>query len=124
MDIIILLVAIGLAYVGMLAIYYRLNTKEKQKKISSLMLNGIRSMRRGNLDKALIYFDNAYGYSIETNNKEEMADALYNIGIIYKEKGKTNDATKYLNSAHDIYEELMDNEGSKKAIVAVRSIQE
>jgi hypothetical protein len=55
MDIIILLGAMCLAYGGMLVLYYRLRTTEKRKELSYLMLNGIKSMRRGNLDKALIY---------------------------------------------------------------------
>ncbi len=121
MDIIILLGAVGLAYGGMLLLYYRLRKNERQRTMSNLFLSGIKSMRRGNLDKALIYFDRAYEYSIETNDREEMADALYNMGIIYKEKGEMNNAREYLSSAQDIYDELMDKEGSEKAILATRS---
>ena len=123
MDIITLLGAMCLAYGGMLILYYRLRTTEKRKELSQLMLNGIKSMRRGNLDKALLYFDKAYEYSTETGNREEMADSLYNIGIIYKEKGEMNNAMQYLNSAQSIYDELQDNEGSKKVILATRSIR-
>ena len=123
MDIITLLGAMCLAYGGMLILYYRLRTTEKRKELSQLMLNGIKSMSRGNLNKALIYFDKAYEYSIETDNREEMADALYNIGIIYKEKGEINSAMEYLNNAQNIYDELQDNDGSKKAILATRSIR-
>jgi tetratricopeptide (TPR) repeat protein len=123
MDIITLIVAIALAYGGMLLLYYRLRTNEKKKEMSNLMLNGIKSMRRGNLDKALIYFNRAYKYSIETNDKDEMADSLYSMGIIYKEKGEMDNAIEYLNSAHGVYEELKDTEGSKKTILATRSIR-
>lgn len=123
MDIITLLGAMCLAYGGMLILYYRLRTTEKRKELSYLMLNGIKSMRRGNLDKALIYLDKAYGYAIETGNREEMADALYNIGIIYKEKGEMDSAMEYLNSAQSVYDELQDKEGSKKVTVATRSIR-
>jgi len=123
MDIITLLVAVCLAYGGMLILYYRLRTNEKKKELSHLMLNGIKSMRRGNLDKALIYLDRAYEYSIETGNREEMADALYNIGIIYKEKGEMDNARDYLDSAQGIYEELQDIDGSKKTVLATRSIR-
>ncbi len=123
MDIITLLGAIGLAYGGMLLLYYRLRKNERRKKMSNLFLNGIKSMRRGNLDKALIYFDRAYEYSIETDDREEMADALYNIGIIYKEKGEIDNAMEYLNSAQDIYDELLDSDGIEKTVLATRSIR-
>lgn len=123
MDIITLLGAMCLAYGGMLILYYRLRTTEKRKELSYLMLNGIKSMRRGNLDKALIYLDKAYGYAIETGNREEMADALYNIGIIYKEKGEMDSAREYLNSAQSVYDEIQDKDGSKKVTVATRSIR-
>lgn len=123
MDIITLLGAICLAYGGMLLLYYRMRTTEKRKELSQLMLTGIKSMRRGNLDKALIYFDKAYEYAIETGNREEMADALYNMGIIYKEKGEMNNAIKYLNSAQSIYDELQDDEGSEKVTIATHSIR-
>ncbi len=123
MDIIILLGAIGLAYGGMLLLYYRLRKNERKKTMSNLFLNGIKSMRRGNLDKALIYFNKAYEYSIEANDREEMADALYNMGIIYKKKGELNNAREYLNGAQTIYDELRDNDGIEKTMLATRSIR-
>ncbi len=123
MDIITLLGAMVLAYGGMLLLYYRLRKGERRKEMSNLFLNGIKSMRRGNLDKALIYFNRAYEYSIETNDREEMADALYNIGIIYKEKGEMNNAMEYLSCAQDIYDELQDNDGSEKTTLATSSIR-
>jgi tetratricopeptide (TPR) repeat protein len=123
MDVITLLGAMCLAYGGILVLYYRLRTTEKRKELSQLMLTGIKSMRRGNLDKALVYFDKAYEYAIETGNMEEMADALYNMGIIYKEKGEMDSAIEYLNSAQSAYDELQDNDGSKKVTVATRSIR-
>ena len=122
MDVVTLLGAMCLAYGGMLILYYRLRTTEKRKELSQLMLNGIKSMRRGNLDKALIYFDKAYEYTIETDNREEMADALYNMGIIYKEKGEIDSAIEYLNGAQTVYDELQDEDGSKKVATATSSI--
>ena len=122
MDIITLLGAMCLAYGGMLLLYYRLRTTEKRNKLSQLMLTGIKSMHRGNLNKALLYFDKAYEYSIKTDNREEMADALYNIGIIYKEKGEMDNAIEYLDSAQNIYDELQDTDGSKKVTLATRSM--
>jgi Tetratricopeptide repeat. len=122
MDIITLLGAMCLAYGGMLLLYYRLRTTEKRNKLSQLMLTGIKSMHRGNLNKALLYFDKAYEYSIKTDNREEMADALYNMGIIYKEKGEMDNAMEYLDSAQSIYDELQDIDGSKKVTLATRSM--
>lgn len=122
MDIITLLGAMCFAYGGMLLLYYRLRTTEKRNKLSQLMLTGIKSMHRGNLNKALLYFDKAYEYSIKTDNMEEMADALYNMGIIYKEKGEMDNAMEYLDSAQSIYDELQDIDGSKKVTLATRSM--
>ncbi|MBI5679578.1 MAG: tetratricopeptide repeat protein [Methanobacterium sp.] len=123
MDIIILLGAILLAYGGMLILYYYLRSKERKKATSDSMLKGLTSMRRGNLDKALFYFDKAYEYSIENNSREEMAEALYSIGIVYKEKGENDNAMEYFNSSIDVYRELQDNEGLKKVMLASRSIR-
>ncbi len=123
MDIITLLGAMFLAYGGMLFLYYRLRRTEKRKELSHLMLSGIKSMRRGNLNKALLYFDKAYEYSIEMDNMGEMADALYNMGMIYKEKGEMDSAIEYLGSAQSIYDELQDKDGSEKVTVATRSIR-
>lgn len=125
METIILLLGIMiLAYGGMLLLYYRSRMLEREKKVSDFMLKGIMNFRRGNLDKALIFFNRAYEYSIENDDRNEMAEAMYNIGIIYKEKGENESAVEYLNGARDIYKELQDNEGSENAILAVHSIKD
>ena len=127
MDIITLLGAMALAYGGMLAIYYRFLSTEKEEKTSHLMLKGIRSMRSGNMDRALIYFETVYKYSKETNNLNGAAEALYNIGLIYKEKRDTDKAVEYLKSADKLYLKLKDIEGNEKvkaAIVSIRSLKD
>ncbi|MDI6724407.1 MAG: tetratricopeptide repeat protein [Methanobacterium sp.] len=124
MDLITVLGAMALAYGAMLVIYYRSRSTEKHQKTSDLMLKGIRSMRHGNLDKALIYFNKAYEYCMETDNIEETAEALYNIGLIYKEKDDIENAIKYLKSADEIYYQLRDRDGKQKvksAIISIRS---
>ena len=122
MDTITILGAILLAYGGMLLIYYRSNLKEKGKKTSSLMFNGVMSMRRGNFDKALLYFNSVYENSIENENYEEMAEAMYHIGLVYKEKGKNKKAMRYFNGANELYDQLENNEGTEKIKSAIESI--
>lgn len=122
MDAIILLGAIGLAYGGMLLIYYRSNLKEKEKRTSTLMFNGVMNLRRGNLDKALVYFNRFYENSIEKDDYEEMAEAMYHIGLVYKEKGKNKKAMRYFNGANELYGQLEDKEGFEKTTNTIRSI--
>lgn len=119
MDTITILGAIVLAYAGMLLIYYRSNLKEKEKKASSLMFNGVMNLRRGNFDKALFYFNKVYENSIENDDYEEMAEAMYHIGLVYKEKGKNKKAIRYFNSANELYGQLDDNEGTEKTTNAI-----
>ncbi len=126
MDVITVLGAMILAYGGVLAVYYRLLSTEKKKKTSDLMLKGIRSMRSGNLDRALIYFETAYTYCMETDKTDGAAEALYYSGLIYREKGDIDGAVQYLKSADKLYFQLKDIEGNKKvkdAIISIRSLK-
>lgn len=122
MDTITILGAIVLAYAGMLLIYYRSSLKEKEKKTSSLMFNGVMNLRRGNFDKALFYFNEVYENSIENDDYEEMAEVMYHIGLVYKEKGKNKKAIRYFNSANELYDQLENNEGAEKVTNAIESI--
>jgi len=103
MDSIILLGAIFFAYGGIILLYYRLRGKERKNRISEYMLKGTRSTHRGNPEKALFYFNRAYEYSINTKNIIYAAEALYNIGYIYKEKGDLSTAMKYWKESDDLY---------------------
>ena len=103
MDLIILLSAIFLAYGGIILLYYRLRAKERKNRISEYMLKGTRSTHRGNPEKALFYFNRAYEYSINTKNIIYAAEALYNMGYIYKEKGDLSTAMKYWKESDDLY---------------------
>lgn len=123
MDIFVILGAIALAYAGMLVIYYNLHKKEKKKRLSDLMFLGTTSMRRGNLEKALIYFHKAYEYSIEVDDKEHMGDSLYNIGLILKKQGRMNEALEFMEEALNIYKEIEDEEKSKKIMKVTQSLR-
>ncbi len=123
MDVITILGAVILAYGGMLVVYYRSRSTERKEKTSDLMLNGIKSMRRGNLDKALIYFNGAYEYCMKNDNMENNVEILYYIGLIYKEKGDIENAIQYLKAANEIYFQLNDTEGAKKVKAAIISIR-
>ncbi|HML04919.1 MAG TPA: hypothetical protein VK426_03995 [Methanobacterium sp.] len=109
MDLIILLSAIFLAYGGIILLYYRLRAKERKNRISEYMLKGTRSTHRGNPEKALFYFNRAYEYSINTKNIIYAAEALYNMGYIYKEKGDISTAMKYWKESDDLYMEINEN---------------
>jgi len=123
MDIFVILGAIALAYAGMLVIYYNLQKKEKKKRLSNLMFHGTTSMRRGNLEKALIYFHKVYEYSIEFDDKEHMGDSLYNIGLILKKQGRMNEALEFMEEALNIYKEIEDEEKSKKIMRVTQSLR-
>jgi tetratricopeptide (TPR) repeat protein len=124
MDVLIIFVAMFLAYAGIILLYYRIRANERKTKISNFMLKGTMSMRRGNLERALVYFTGAYEYSIDRDNKFDAAEALYNIGYIYKEEGELSVAKDYWEHADDLYNEINDNKGSNKIKAALKSITE
>ncbi len=102
MDIIILLGAMLLAYGGIILLYYRIRSNERKNRISNFLLKGTLSMRRGNMERALFYFNKAYEYSMNDGNKANAAEALYNIGQVYKETGDMETALKYWNESNTI----------------------
>ena len=108
MDILILLGAIFLAFGGIILLYYRLRAKERKNRISEYMLKGTRSTHRGNPEKALFYFNRAYEYSINNENIAYAAEALNNIGYIYKENGDISTAMKYWKESDDLYMKIDD----------------
>lgn len=124
MDTLIIFGAMFLAYAGIIILYYRIRANERKTKISNFMLKGTMSMRRGNLERALIYFSSAYEYSIDKDNKADAAEALYNIGHVYKSNGELNMAMEYWKHADDIYGEINDSKGSNKIKAALKSITE
>ena len=122
MDTLILLGAIFLAYGGIILLYYRMRAKERRNRISNFMLKGTMSMRRGNLERALFYFNRAYEYSMDKENIADAAEALYNMGHVYKEDGDINTAMKYWKESDSLYMEINDIKGNKKIKVALKSI--
>ncbi len=123
MDIVVLVGIMGFVYGAMIFAYYYIRVSEKQERISTIMMDGITSMHRGNLDKALICFDKAYRYSFDVDDKEQMATALYNIGIIYKKQGEIDKALRYLEEASRTYTKIQDREGRTRAMLAIDSIR-
>ncbi|GEM_PF-1097230 len=123
MDTSILLGATLLAYGGIILVYYRLRGKEQKNKISNFMLKGIMSMRRGNLEKSLIYFSSAYECSIDTGDIADAAEALYYAGKIYKEQGEINTALECWENADSLYLEINDIDGNEKIKSALTSIR-
>jgi tetratricopeptide (TPR) repeat protein len=111
MDTLMIFGAMFLAYGGLFLLYYRMRAKERNNRISNLMFNGTMSMRRGNLERALFYFNRAYEYSIDKENLNSAAEALYNMGNVYKENGDISNAMKYWNESDSLYMEI-DNKGN------------
>ncbi|MGZ7048748.1 MAG: hypothetical protein ACXVHS_00015 [Methanobacterium sp.] len=124
MDIFIILGAILLAYGGIILIYLKMRAKERRVKVSNLLHKATLSMRRGNKERALIYFNSAYEYSINGDNKADAAEALYNMGYIYNEEGKIDVAIEYWNHANDLFDEINDKQGNKKIKEALKSIND
>jgi len=55
------------------------------------------------LDKAESYFKQALGLSTQINSRTELADANYNLGLLYKKKGRKNLTRQYWRQAQEIY---------------------
>lgn len=124
MDVLTLLGVMLLAYGSLILLYYRMRSNERKTKISNFMLKGTMNMRRGNLEKALVYFSSAYEYSLDKNIKDDTADALYYIGYIHKEKGEIETAREYWEYANNLYREINDDNGNEKIEIALKSIME
>ncbi|MBM4240748.1 MAG: tetratricopeptide repeat protein [Euryarchaeota archaeon] len=123
MDVIIILGIMGLIYVLMLVMYHYQRISKKKKTTSNLMLTGIRSTRQGNYEKALIYFYKAYENSVKDDDKERMADALYNMGLVYKHQDKTDKAKLFFEKALKLYEETQNEDGKRETIQATESLR-
>lgn len=123
MDLILIAGAMFLAYAGLLMIYYNIRSKERQKRTSKLMLNGVLSLRRGVHEKAMAYFKIAYDYSEEINDYQTMAESIYYIGLVYEDLNDVENAVYMLNEAAKIYGEIDDLEGMEKSTKALASLK-
>lgn len=120
---IIIIFAMLLAFCGMLMVYYNIKSKDRKKKISKLMFDGVTSLRCGGYDKAAIYFKVAYEYSEEMKDYQNMAEALYNIGLVCKEQNDADNAVYFFQESSKIYEEIEDYSGRDRAHKAADSIK-
>ncbi|EKQ51356.1 MAG: tetratricopeptide repeat protein [Methanobacterium sp. Maddingley MBC34] len=123
MDIILIIGAMFLAYAGILMVYYNIRSKERQKRASKLMLNGVMSLRRGVHEKAIAYFKIAYDYSEGINDYHTMAESLYHIGLVYEDLNDLENAVYMFNEAAKIYGEIDDYEGMEKSTKASDSLK-
>jgi hypothetical protein len=124
MDMIFLVVgAMFLAYAGMIMLYYNIRSKEKKKRISKFMLDGVMSLRRGSNDKATTYFKIAYEYSEEINDYQNMAEAIYYMGLICKENEDIENAVYFFQEASNMYMKIEDYDGRYKALKAADSLE-
>ena len=123
MDELVLPGVMFLAYGGVILVYYRIRANERKTKVSNFMLKGTVSMRRGNLERALFYFNRAYEYSLDDENIADAADALYSMGNIYKESGDINTAIKCWENSDHLYTKINDVNGNKKIKNALKSFK-
>lgn len=70
---------------------------------------------KGDLDKALEYFQKALKIDQEIGYQQGQASDLGNIGIVYYKRGKRDEALKYLNESLTIFKRI----GSKRQIEIV-----
>lgn len=123
MDMILIIGAMFLAYTGILMVYFNIRSKERQKRTSKLMLNGVLSLRRGVHEKAIAYFKIAYDYSKEINDYPTMAESLYHIGLVYEDLNDVENAVYMFTEAAKIYNEIDDYDGMEKSTKAVDSLK-
>lgn len=115
MEMIYLIVgAMFLAYAGMLILYYNIHSKERKNKPSKLISKGVMSLRRGVYEKAYAYFKIAYEYSEKINDYHNMAEALYHIGLVYKEQDDVENARYFFEEAFKIFNEYNEEKGIDK----------
>jgi len=115
MEMIYLIVgAMFLAYAGMLMLYYNVHSKERKNKPSKLITKGVMSLRRGVYEKAYAYFKIAYEYSEKINDYHNMAEALYHIGLVYKEQDDVENARYFFEEAFKIFNEYNEERGIDK----------
>lgn len=121
MEMMLVIFAIFAAFFGMIMVYFNIRKKERRKRKSDLMLNGVLSMRRGKLDKAFVYLKAAYEYSDKINDTQGMADALYHLGFVFEKQNNLSEASELFEEAYLLYEESNDIEGIAKAKDAINS---
>ncbi|AUB57619.1 MULTISPECIES: tetratricopeptide repeat protein [Methanobacterium] len=103
-----------LAYAGMLMLYYNIYSKEKKNRPPKLISKGVISLRRGVYEKAYAYFKIAYEYSEKNNDYHNMAEALYHIGLVYREQDDVESAQYFFKESFKIFHENEEEEGVVK----------
>jgi tetratricopeptide (TPR) repeat protein len=83
------------------------------KKYYSAALNNMGYLAdiKGDIPKALEYYEKSLDIKEEINDKSGMAEALNNIGFIYDNQGDISKALKYYGKSLSIQEEIRDKEG-------------
>jgi tetratricopeptide (TPR) repeat protein len=61
-----------------------------------------------NLDEAERFFKQSVLISKEINAKPELAAVYYNLGLLYKKRGKKDKAREYFKQAQEIYALMVD----------------
>lgn len=79
---------------GMIAIDEAQLLKNKLLEAQILKSLGVSAYYFGDLDKALVYYENSLELSIQIKNYDGMARCYNNIGLVYEEKGEFADASE------------------------------
>ena len=80
----------------------------KKKKLDVIMAMGDNCYLRGEWDEALDYYNRAIELSEEVGDERVKAEALRNIGMIYKNRNEWDNAVSYLTRGMEISEKITD----------------
>ena len=115
--------AMFLAYAGVIMLYYNIRSKETNKRIDKFMFDGVMSFRRGQYEQSTTYFKIAYEYAEIAKDYQNMAEAIYYLGLICQANEDIENAAYFLQEATNMYVEIEDYNGSNKALDAVASLK-
>ncbi|MHA2203448.1 MAG: tetratricopeptide repeat protein [Candidatus Hodarchaeales archaeon] len=88
-----------------------------QRAASLIGHKGVIYVKKGDLDRALTYFNQNLSQYEEIGNKERIAVTLNNIGNVYQDRGDFDNALEYFTQSHKYFEEI----GNKQNIAVTLS---
>lgn len=83
---------------------------------------GINYVSQDKYDEGLDYYQQALDYSLNNNNKSEIALSYKNIGDVYNEKENFNQAIEYYDKAFELFKELNDSNSISRYYLSMGQI--